>query len=269
MLWTFEMTKVVRSRRLVVAGGTILLFLVLMLLGFYTYAETETGGQVDFRYTYENESYFNGLTFALYAFYFAILMIVPIFAAAEGGSQIAGEAHGRTLQLLLSRPVSRNRIFLVKLVTSIVYLIVLVGLLLLLALLVGLFSVGWGELNLYPGVLQMTSVPQHLTQSQALRAFLCAWPLGVIAMLAVWMKNPINTVAASVAIYLVLYVVSQVHFFHDLQPFLFTSYVGYWRGVFQEAIDWSSLLQDAAKLMAFACLFLAIGVYRFRISQDQ
>ena len=102
MLWTFEMTKVVRSRRLVVAGGTILLFLVLMLLGFYTYAQTETGGQVEFRYTYENKSYFNGLTFALYAFYFAILMIVPIFAAAEGGSQIAGEAHSGTLQLLLS-----------------------------------------------------------------------------------------------------------------------------------------------------------------------
>ena len=123
----------------------------------------------------------------------------------------------------------------------------------------------------------MTSVPQHLTQSQALRAFLCAWPLGVIAMLAplamsfmlaVWMKNPINTVAASVAIYLVLYVVSQVHFFRDLQPYLFTTYIGYWRGVFQEAIDWSSLLQDAAKLMAFACLFLAIGTYRFRRRQD-
>jgi ABC-type transport system involved in multi-copper enzyme maturation permease subunit len=209
MLLTFEMTKLIRSRRLIVAGAIVVLFLVLMLLGFYTYAQNETGGQVEFRYTYENESYFNGLTFALYAFYFGALMILPIFAASEGGSQIVGEARVHTMRLLLLRPLSYNRIFLIKLLTSVLYLIGLVGLLLLLSLLVGLFSVGWGDLNIYPGVLQMTSTQQHLSQGQALRAFLWAWPLVVVAMLtplamsfmlATWMKNPANTVAASVAI---------------------------------------------------------------------
>jgi hypothetical protein len=53
--------------------------------------------------------------------------------------------------------------------------------------------------------------------------------------------------AASVTVYLVLYVVSGVHFFNDLRPYLFTTYVGYWRGLFREQVAWSHLLRDAAK----------------------
>ena len=36
--------------------------------------------------------------------------------------------------------------------------------------------------------------------------------------------------------YLVLYVISQVHFFFKLQPYLFTTYIGYWRLLFREEV---------------------------------
>ena len=145
------------------------------------------------------------------------------------------------------------------------------------ALLIGLVAVGWGELNIYPGVLQMTDAQQHLTQAQAVRAFVLAWPAAAVAMLtplslsfllAAWMKNPINAVAASVAVYLVLYVVSQVHFFRDLTPYLFTTYMGYWRAIFREQVDWSMLVRDALRLAAFACLFLGLAYHRFRVREE-
>ena len=80
-----EALRLVRSRRPLMAAASVTLFLALMLVGFYTYAQTETRGQVEFRYTFENASYFNGLTFALYAFYFGFLLLLPIYAGAEGG----------------------------------------------------------------------------------------------------------------------------------------------------------------------------------------
>jgi hypothetical protein len=123
----------------------------------------------------------------------------------------------------------------------------------------------------------MSANPQYLTQEQALYAFVLAWPAAVVAlmpalamsfMVAAWMKNPINAVAASVAVYLVLYVVSEIHFFAELRPYLFTTYTGYWRGLFRQQIDWHALLQDGAKLLAFAFAFLAAAYHRFRIRED-
>ncbi|MAE64492.1 MAG: hypothetical protein CMJ18_09505 [Phycisphaeraceae bacterium] len=273
----FEALKLVRSRRPLIGLAASALFLVLMLVGFYTYAQTETGGRADFRYTFENRSYFNGLTFALYAFYFGVLMVLPIFASTEGGTQIAGETSGRTLGLLLTRPVARSRILRTKLVVSGLYLLLLSGALLAAALTIGLIAVGWGDLNIYPGVLQMTDRHQHLDQATALRAFVIAWPaasIGLLAPLALstllstWMDNPINAVAAAVAIHLVLYVTGEIHFFRDLRPFLYTSYMGYWRGVFREEVDWGAVSRDGAKLLAFSFGFLAVAAWRFRIRQE-
>jgi hypothetical protein len=156
-------------------------------------------------------------------------------------------------------------------------LAILAGVFLALTLFVGLVAVGWGELHIYPGVLQMTAEPQYLSQKQALRAFFLAWPAAGVAlmpalamsfMVSVWVKNSINAVAASVAIYLVLYVISEIHFFIELRPYLFTTYIGYWRGLFREQVVWSDLLQDGAKLLAFTFAFLSIAYHRFRIRQE-
>ena len=277
MLWRFETIKLLRSRRPVVAIAALVLFIVLMLMGFYTYADNETGGRAEFRYTFESSSYFNGLLFALYAFYFAILIVLPIFTAAEGGAQLTLESASGTIQLLLARPISRPLLFVAKLVTAVAYLTILTGIFLAVTLVVGLVAVGWGELHIYPGVLQMTAKPQYLSQEQALRAFLLAWPaasaalmpaLAMSFMVSVWVKNPINAVAASVAIYLVLYVISEIHFFSELRPYLFTTYIGFWRGLFREQIIWSALMQDGAKLMAFTFGFLSIAYHRFRRRQE-
>ena len=277
MLWRFETIKLLRSWRPAVAIAALVLFITLMLMGFYTYADNETGGRAEFRYTFESSSYFNGLLFALYAFYFAILIVLPIFTAAEGGAQLTSESAGGTIQLLLARPLSRPHIFMTKLVTAVIYLVTLTGVFLAVTLLVGLVAVGWGELHSYPGVLQMTAKPQYLSQEQALRAFLLAWPAAGVAlmpalamsfMVSAWVKNPINAVAASVAIYLVLYVISEIHFFTELRPYLFTTYIGYWRGLFRQQVIWPELLQDGAKLLAFAFGFLSIAYHRFRTQQE-
>ncbi len=276
-LLRFEWLKILRSRRLMVTAGVVALYLALMLLGFYTYAQNETGGQAEFRYTFENRGYFNGLTFGLYAFYFGALMVLPIFAAAEGGSQIAGERRRRTLELMLYRQVSRSNLFLGKFALSWLSQALLTGLLMALALVLGLALVGWGELNIYPGVLQMTDTHQRLGQLAALRAFGLAWlaaslamtaPLSMSFLLSTWMRSPVNVVAASTALYLVMLVISEVHFFAQLRPYLFTAHMGYWRELFRETVDWPALFGGGARLLAFAAAFLAIGHWRFRTREE-
>lgn len=272
-----ELLKLVRSRRPVLAALSSGLFLTLMLVGFYTYARTRTRGAVDFGYTFENESYFNGLTFTVYSFYFGFLLVLPIFVATEGSAQIAGETSDRTLVLLLFRPITKSRLFFTKVAVTAGYAVCLAGGFLVLSLGVGLFAVGWGDLDLYPGVLQMTDRHQHLSQSQALLRFALIWPaaslglwttLAFAFMLSAWMKSAVNAAAVAVSLYLVMHVVSGVHFFEDLRPILFTSYLAYWRGLLQEDVPWTEVGQDAAKLLGFAFVFLALAHRRFRLREE-
>ena len=76
MIARLEWLRLRRSRRPTLAAAGLVFFLIMMLVGFYTYARDEAGDDVEFRYTFENESYFNGLTFALYAFYFGFLLLL-------------------------------------------------------------------------------------------------------------------------------------------------------------------------------------------------
>ena len=71
------------------------------------------------------------------------------------------------------------------------------------------------------------------------------------------------------ALYLVLYVIAEVHFFEELRPWLFTSYMSYWRGLFREEVDWGSLLRDGARLLGFGFLFLGLAFRRFRNREER
>ncbi len=273
----FELLKLWRSRRPLLALAILGFFLGLMLLGFYTYAQNETGGQAEFRYTFENRSYFNGLTFGLYGFYFGFLLVLPILVSIEGGVQIAGETSSRTLWLLLARPLSERGIFFRKLWVSSIYIFLLVGLFLALALGVGLLAVGWGELNIYPGVLRMAERHQNFSQNEALGRFLLAWPIASLALFvqlafsylcSAWLKQPVNAVGVSMALYLVLYVVCEIHFFAALRPWLFPSYQGCWRELFREQIDVQALASQMCTLAAFGCAFLALALWRFRSREE-
>lgn len=278
MTWRLELLRLRRSHRPRVAVLALLLFLGLMLLGFYTYAERRTGGRVEFRYTFENRSYFNGLTFALYAFYFASTLLLPVFVAVEGGAQIAGDRASGVLRLLLTRPVTRTRLFAIKATLAAAWSVLLAGGLLAAALALGLFAVGWGDLDLYPGVLRMTASRQHLEQGQALARFALAWPaaslsllapLGFSIFVASWSRSAVNAIGTAVALYLVLHVVSEIHFFQDLRPWLFTSDMGYWRAVFQERIPWEELSRHAARLVGFALGFSSLALWRFRTREER
>ena len=105
-----EIFKLLRSRLLYLSFVMLVIFVLLMLWGFYTYSLHKTGGQVEFKYTYENPSYFNGLIFSLYSAYFAFQLIIPISVSILAGTQIAGEARSGTLRSLLTRPISRSQL---------------------------------------------------------------------------------------------------------------------------------------------------------------
>jgi ABC-2 type transport system permease protein len=269
-----EGLKLIRSRSFALSFIALTVFVVLMLWGFYTYAERKAGEQAtaQFKYTYESKSYFNGLTFALYSVMFSFSLLIPIFVAMIAGSQIAGERQAGTLRMICVRPVSRVSLVLSKFLVTAFYTYLLVAFFIGLNLLVGLFFVGWGDLQLYPGALNLVDEPGKLMRDEALWRFAYAslsgtWSLLVIAAVAmlfsVLFENPSMATITAISLYLVFHIVGRVEFFEHLRPYLFTTDMDFWRDVFKPEIPWQSFGRYGSICGAyiFGILLLAVTIF--------
>lgn len=265
-LLKLELEKLFRAKSFYLSFLVLIGFVALMLWGFYTYAARKTGGQAveQFKYTYESKQYFNGLTFALYSLLFSFTLLLPIFVSMSAGSQIAGEARAGTLRMICTRPITRASLILTKFLVSALHAALLLVFFIALNLIVGLIFVGWGNLELYPGPLNLVDVPGKILRDEALMRFAYAavsgtWALLVIVALAllfsVIFDSPVQATVMTIAAYLTLYIVGRVEFFEHLRPYFFTTDMEFWREVFKPEIPWQSFWH-----YAFICGAYTIGL---------
>jgi ABC-type transport system involved in multi-copper enzyme maturation permease subunit len=246
-LFKLELEKLLRAKSFYLSFVVLIGFVALMLWGFYTYAARKTGGQAveQFKYTYESKQYFNGLTFALYSLLFSFTLLLPIFVSMSAGSKFLVTAlHAG---LLLAFFIALN-------------------------LIVGLIFVGWGNLELYPGPLNLVDAPGKIMRDDALMRFGYAvlsgtWALLVIAAIAllcsVVFDSPAQAIVMTIAAYLALYIVGRVEFFEHLRPYFFTTDMDFWRDVFKPEIPWQSLWHYACLCGAYTTGLLLITVVIF------
>lgn len=269
-----ELEKLLRSKSFYLSFFVLAGFVALMLWGFYTYAARKTGGEAveQFKYTYESRQYFNGLTFALYSLLFSFTLLLPVFVSMTAGSQIAGEARAGTLRMICTRPISRASLILSKFLVTTMHAALLLVFFIGLNLLVGLIFVGWGNLELYPGPLNLVDVPGKIMRDEALMRFGYAilsgtWALLVIAALAflcsVVFDSPAQAIVMTIAAYLTLFIVGRVEFFEHLQPYFFTTDMDFWRDVFKPEIPWQNLWHHACVCGAYTTGLLLTTVVIF------
>jgi len=139
-------------------------------------------------------------------------------------------------------------------------------------LVVGLIFVGWGNLELYPGPLNLVDAPGKIMRDEALMRFGYAvlsgtWALLVIAALAllcsVVFDSPAQAIVMTIAVYLTLYIVGRVEFFEHLRPYFFTTDMDFWRDVFKPEIPWQGLWHYASVCGAYTIGLLLTTVIIF------
>jgi ABC-type transport system involved in multi-copper enzyme maturation permease subunit len=135
-----------------------------------------------------------------------------------------------------------------------------------------LIFVGWGNLELYPGPLNLVDAPGKIMRDEALMRFAYAalsgtWALLVVAALAllcsVISDSPVQATVLTISAYLTLYIVGRVEFFEHLQPYFFTTDMDFWRDVFKPEIPWRSLWQSACICGAYTTGLLLAAVVIF------
>ncbi|HXX65019.1 MAG TPA: ABC transporter permease [Bacteroidota bacterium] len=193
---------------------------------------------------------------------------IPFLISLVAGDEIAGEATGGTLRILLIRPPSRTRILGAKYLTTIFYTASLVLFLGALSIGLGLALFGKGDL-LVPGR-SLTIIPQGEVPWRLAAAFaLAIWSMWCVASLAFLfsslVENAIGPIIGTMAVMIVFLIISttQISLFADLRPYLFTTYINVWQKAMEQPIPWPEILRHSAILGCFTVGFFLATWYIF------
>ncbi len=225
--------------------------------------------------------------FMCYIILNTLLIQVPILVALIAGDTISGEANMGTLRLLLTKPVSRTELILVKFLAAVIYTMVLLVWMAVTALFLSMLIFGTGDMLIFrtsgedSEILQITG--DDVTWRYIAAFGYAAVALTVIAALAVLLsvfaENSIGPIIATVCIVIICTVISNINvpiIDRNVKPWLFTSYLVGWKGFFYIAADadnvpikgslenWGAIRKSLYILFAHIVVFMGAAVWCFR-----
>ena len=212
-----------------------------------------------------------------------LLIQIPLLVAHVAGDMIAGEANMGTLRLLVTRPVSRTQLMLVKFGASVIYTVLLLIWMALLALFLSMWIFGTNDL-----IIARDSVIEHIRQADVMWRYIAAFGYAMVALstvaalaflLSVFAENSIGPIVATISIVIVLTILSEMRiplYDNTVKPWLFTSHMLAWKGFFYSRSDGQggtisgsvenlhSILRSLAILLAYIAGFVTAAIWAFR-----
>jgi len=225
--------------------------------------------------------------FMCYIILNTLLVQVPILVALIAGDAISGEANMGTLRLIMSKPISRTQLIMVKFLASFLFTVFLLLWMAVLALFVSLLIFGADDMLIFRVRGEESQILQ-ITKDDILWRYFAAFGYAAIALtviaslgilFSVFAENSIGPIVATVCLVLFLTIVSNINvpiIEKNIKPWLFTSYMVGWKGFFYINTDadgqplkgtienWPAIRNSLFILIAHIVLFLTMAIYSFR-----
>ena len=209
----------------------------------------------------------NGFAMALLVLGFASQWILPLVTAVVAGDIFASEDQHGTWKTVLTRSVSRSRLFWAKVVVAVVF--GLVALVVLAAATIGasLLLVGRQPLTglsgqtIAPGVALALVTASWATMAPPLVAFTC-----LALLFSVWSRNAAVGIAGPVVIGMVMQLVGSLGGIEAIRPYLLTTPFESWHGLLAEPRFTGPLLDG---LLTSAVWSLVSLVAAFLVLRDR
>ena len=225
--------------------------------------------------------------FMCYIILNTLLIQVPILIALIAGDAISGEANMGTLRLLLTKPISRTQLLLVKFFASFIFTVVLLIWMAMVALFLSMAIFGVDDMLIFRAKGEESQILQ-ITKDDILWRYFAAFGYAAIALtviaalsilLSVFAENSIGPIVATVCIVIFFTIVSNLNvpiIDKNVKPYLFTSYLVGWKGFFYIGINddgqpikgsienWGAIRNSLSILLAHIALFLSIAIVAFR-----
>lgn len=225
--------------------------------------------------------------FMCYIILNTLLIQVPILVALVAGDAISGEANMGTLRLLLTKPISRTQIILVKFAASVTYTMGLLIWMAIMALFLSLLIFGADDMLIFRVKGEESQILQ-ITKDDIMWRYFAAFGYAAVALtviaalallLSVFAENSIGPIIATVCIVIVCTVISNINvpiIDNSVKPWLFTSYLVGWKGFFyigttEEGVpikgsieNWPAIRNSLNILLAHIVILLGATMYIFK-----
>jgi ABC-2 type transport system permease protein len=284
-LLKIEIFKIFKRPRTYIAFAVIALIILLIQIalkfGGKEYVGLMMSGMGDTFEEIPTEIFLNGYL-VCFIILNLLLIHIPILVALVSGDAIAGEANMGTLRLLVSKPVSRIQLLIVKFSASVFYTMILLIWVAVLALFLSilLFGVNWLGVarELQFNVMESDDVLWRYALAFCFAAIGLICVASLAFMLSVFSDNSIGPIVITVCVIIVFTILTQMQIpFYDetIKPYLFTTHMLGWKGFFYvKAVDGvtekgsienlSSILKSAAILIGYTAAFLGIAFWYFK-----
>ena len=284
-LLKIEIFKIFKRPRTYIAFAVIALIIILIQIalkfGGKEYVGLMMSGMGDSFEEIPTKTILNGYL-VCFVILNLLLIHIPILVALVSGDAIAGEANMGTLRLLVSKPVSRIQLLIVKFTASVFYTMILLIWVAALALFLSIILLGVNWLGV-PRELQFNVMESDDVLWRYALAF-CFAAIGLICvsslafMLSVFSDNSIGPIVITVCVIIVFTILTQMQIpFYDetIKPYLFTTHMLGWKGFFYvNAVDGvtekgsienlSAIIKSAAILVGYTVAFLGIAFWYFK-----
>jgi ABC-2 type transport system permease protein len=219
-----------------------------------------SGGGPDFLSSIVSNGYFVPLT----ALAISLPLFLPLAVAAISGDSVAGEANVGTLRYLLTVPVHRSRLLLVKYAAIAVFAFAAVGLVAAVGLLIGLALFGGGPVTLLSGT--QVGFGEGLLRLLAICGYiavgLCA--LGAIGLfVSTLTEQPIGAAITVLAVTMGSFILDSIEQLAWLHPYLPTHWWLDFGDLLRDPIYTGAISQGLLSAAAYSVIFWAAAWARF------
>ena len=265
-----ELTKLYGKKRTYIGFGAFLVTQTLMLILFKrTHWQSDLERLLDTN-GYVPEEFITALTVSIQMLLPQLLLMMPLYATLVGGDLVAKEAEDGTLRMILSRPISRFRLLLVKWVAGIIFGSTLSITLGATALLFARIMFPWGSMFVFvPGqaffVMSGSTGLECYALAQVALAVNTACILSVAYMFSCFNMKPASATILGLSFVFMSMVMENIPFFESYQEWFITHHFRCWLLMFHDPIPWAEFFQSEIVLVAVSVTAFVIGTMAFQV----
>ena len=259
-----ELWKLFGKKRTYIGFGAFVLAQMAMLLAFrFTRWENDLGRMLASN-GYLPGEFISALTVSVVMLIPQIILLMPLYTTLVGGDLVAKEYEDGTLRMILSRPISRVRLLLVKWFAGIIFAVGLVVVLGATALgLASLFFPWKGMFVFVPGqAFSILPAGEGLMRYAFAHLFLAlnaGVMLSVAFMFSCFNMKPAAATIVALSYLFINVVMEGIPFFDRYEDWFITHHFRCWLHVLQNPVPWAQIVQSESVLLGVCASAFVVG----------
>jgi len=206
----------------------------------------------------------NGLFVALAALTIEMGLLLPLATSLVAGDSVAGEAHGGTLRYLLTVPVARTRLLVVKLAAVVVYIFAGTFIIVIVGMAAGLALFGGSHMITLSGSTLGTGTGIARVLLAAAYVGVCLSSLGVVGLFfSTLTEQPLAAMLVTIVFSTVSFILDTIPQVDWLHPYLITHQWAAFADLFRDPIDLTNIGHGLYLAVAYGVVAFLAARARF------